>query len=90
MNKRELIKLIAENGNMTQVKAEQALSGVLSRVSDAMENGEKVSLSGFGSFRVVERAEQKGRNPHTGNSMTIQERNVVKFKAGKKLYTKVQ
>lgn len=90
MNKRELIKLIAENGNMTQVKAEQALSGVLSRVSDAMENGEKVSLSGFGSFRVVERAAQKGRNPHTGKSMTIPARNVVKFKAGKKLYTKVQ
>jgi DNA-binding protein HU-beta len=54
-----------------------------------MERGERVALSGFGSFRVVERAEQKGRNPQTGKALKIPAHNVVKFRPGKKLCSKV-
>ena len=90
MNRRELIKLISENGNITQTMADNALTKILTSMSDAMKNGEKVSISGFGAFRVLERAPQKGRNPNTGQSMTISGRNVIKFKPGKKLFKKVQ
>lgn len=90
MNKGELVASIAEAGNMTKVKAEQALNKVLASMAEAMEKGERVTLSGFGSFRVVERAEQRGRNPQTGQSITIPAHNVVKFRPGKNLCNKVQ
>ena len=54
-------------------------------MAGAMEKGERVTLAGFGSFRVVQRAAQKGRNPQTGETIKIKASNVVKFKAGKKL-----
>jgi DNA-binding protein HU-beta len=90
MNKGELVASIAEANGMTKVQAEKALNRVLAKMAGAMEKGERVTLSGFGSFRVVERSEQKGRNPHTGKSIVIPAHNVVKFKPGKKLCSKVQ
>ncbi|MGB3209913.1 MAG: HU family DNA-binding protein [Desulforhopalus sp.] len=89
MNKSELISTIAEVGGMTKVRAEKALNRVLSNLADAMEKGERVTLSGFGSFRVVERAAQKGRNPQTGQTIIIPAHNVVKFKPGKNLCSRV-
>jgi len=85
MNKGELIATIAELGGITKVMAEMALNKMLSNVTDAMEKGERVTLSGFGSFKIVERAEQKGRNPQTGQSIVIPAHNVVKFRPGKHL-----
>lgn len=90
MNKGELVASIAEAGGMTKAQAKKALNRVLGNMAEAMERGERVSLIGFGSFRVVERAAQKGRNPQTGQSITIPAHNVVKFKPGKKLCKKVQ
>lgn len=90
MNKGELITDIAESGDLTKVTAGKALDSVLSAMAQAMEKGERVTLSGFGSFRVVERAEQKGRNPQTGQSLIIPAHNVVKFRPGKKLCIKVK
>ena len=90
MNKGELIASIAKAGVMTKVKAEIALNNVLNNMAEAMEKGERVTLAGFGSFRVVERAAQKGRNPQTGQAIVIPAHNVVKFRPGKKLYEKVQ
>ena len=90
MNKGELVATIAEVGRITKVQAEQALNRVLTNMVDAMENGDRVTLSGFGSFKVVERAEQKGRNPQTGESIVIPAHNVVKFKPGKNLCSRIQ
>ena len=90
MNKGRLIADIAESAGMTKVAAGKALDRVLAHMAEAMERGERVTLSGFGSFRVVERAEQKGRNPQTGQALTIPAHNVVKFKPGKKLCSKVK
>ena len=90
MNKGELVASIAESGGITKVRAERALNIVLQNMADAMERGERVTLAGFGSFRVVERAAQKGRNPQTGSTITIPAHNVVKFKPGKTLCEKVQ
>lgn len=89
MNKSELIATIAESGGMTKVRAGEALDKVLAYMAEAMENGERVTISGFGSFRVVERAAQKGRNPQTGDSIIIPAHNVVKFKPGKNLCKRV-
>jgi DNA-binding protein HU-beta len=63
---------------------------VLAHMAGAMRRGERVTLAGFGSFRVVERAEQRGRNPQTGQAITIPAHNVVKFRPGKKLSTRVK
>jgi DNA-binding protein HU-beta len=90
MNKGELVATIAEVAGMTKVRAEIALNKVLANLSGAMEKGERVTLSGFGSFTVVERAEQKGRNPQTGQAIVIPAHNVVKFKPGKNLVSRVK
>ena len=90
MNKGELIADIAESADLTKVAAGRALDSVLAKMAQAMEQGERVTISGFGSFHVVERAEQKGRNPQTGQSLTIPAHNVVKFRPGKKLCAKVR
>lgn len=89
MNKGELIATIAEGGGITKVCAEKALNRVLLNMTEAMEKGERVTLSGFGSFKVVERAEQKGRNPQSGETIIIPAHNVVKFKPGKNLCSRV-
>lgn len=90
MNKSELVATIAESGGVTKVLAAQALDKVLANMATAMEKGERVTLSGFGSFKVVERAAQKGRNPQTGQTITIPAHNVVKFKPGKNLCERVK
>ncbi|THB70930.1 MAG: HU family DNA-binding protein [Desulfobulbaceae bacterium] len=90
MNKGELVATIAESGDMTKVAAGKALDSVLAHMAEAMERGERVTIAGFGSFHVVERAEQKGRNPQTGQSIMIPAHNVVKFRPGKKLCEKVK
>lgn len=90
MNKGELVASIAETGEMTKVAAGKALDSVLANMAEAMKRGERVTIAGFGSFRVVERAEQKGRNPQTGQAIVIPAHNVVKFRPGKKLCSKVK
>lgn len=89
MNKSELIATIAESGGMTKVRAGEVLDKVLAYMAEAMEKGERVTISGFGSFKVVERAAQKGRNPQTGDNIIIPAHNVVKFKPGKILCKRV-
>ena len=90
MNKGELVANIAESGDLTKIAAGKALDSVLAHMAGAMRRGERVTLAGFGSFRVVERAEQRGRNPQTGQPITIPAHNVVKFRPGKKLCTRVK
>ena len=89
MNKRELVAAIAESGSISKASAVRALNVVLEKMVGAMENGERVNLSGFGCFRVKERAVQKGRNPQTGKPIVIPAHNTVKFKAGNNLRRKV-
>jgi len=90
MNKAELIATIADSADVTKVVATKALDSVLANMGDALEKGERVIVSGFGSFRLVERAERQGRNPQTGTAISITAHNVVKFKPGKKLSEKVK
>ena len=85
MNKGELIEKVAKDCNMSKAAADQALNSVLGAITGAVAEGDKVTLIGFGTFSVTKRAAREGRNPQTGKTMQIAAKNVVKFKAGKKL-----
>jgi DNA-binding protein HU-beta len=85
MNKAELIEAIADSADLTKAQAGKALDGLIHAVTEALKNGETVSLVGFGSFGVKQRAERQGRNPQTGNSITISAAKIPAFKAGKAL-----
>ena len=85
MNKSELIDAIADSAGLTKADAGRALDGVISAVTNALKGGDTVSLIGFGSFIVKERAERQGRNPQTGDPITIKAAKIPSFKAGKAL-----
>lgn len=85
MNKTELIANMAESAGISKAAADRALLGFLEAVTDGLQNGERVTLIGFGTFSVSERAARTGRNPQTGKAIEIPAKTVVKFKPGKKL-----
>ena len=82
MNKSELIDAIAADAGITKAAAKLALESFLGNVSGTLKKGGKVSLVGFGSWSVTNRAARDGRNPQTGKTIKIAAKNVVKFKAG--------
>ena len=90
MNKGDLVNEVAENAGLSRVQAESAVNAVLEAVENSLKSGDKVSLIGFGTFSVSERAARTGRNPQTGKSIQIAAKNVIKFKPGKGLNEKVQ
>ena len=90
MNKNDLIESIALSAQISKIAAERGLNGLLSTLSSAMKEGKRVTLVGFGSFTVVDRAPRKGRNPKTGETVPIPQRRVVKFRPSKDLSGKVQ
>ncbi|HLV45542.1 MAG TPA: HU family DNA-binding protein [Flavobacterium sp.] len=85
MNKTQLIDAIAEDAGITKAAAKKALESFLGNVSGSLKKGDKVSLVGFGSWSVSERAAREGRNPQTGKTIKIAAKNVVKFKPGSEL-----
>ncbi|MFB2538979.1 MULTISPECIES: HU family DNA-binding protein [unclassified Acinetobacter] len=85
MNKSELIDAIAQKSGLTKVDAGKALDATLESISDALKANDTVTLVGFGSFMVKERAARTGRNPKTGEELQIAASKVPSFKAGKNL-----
>ena len=85
MNKTELVAAIAENAEISKKDAEKALKAFADVVAEELKKGEKVQLVGFGTFEVSERAAREGRNPQTGETMTLAACKAPKFKAGKAL-----
>ena len=85
MNKSELINAIAAETGITKTKAKLAIESLLRNVGGTLKQGNKVSLSGFGSWSIIKRAARDGRNPQTGQIIKIESKNVVKFKAGNSL-----
>ncbi|MBR3678873.1 MAG: HU family DNA-binding protein [Oscillospiraceae bacterium] len=83
MKKNELVAAIAAKENCTKKDADKALNLVLDAITDALVAGEKVSITGFGTFEVRERASKKCINPHTREEMTTKPCKVLAFKAGK-------
>lgn len=85
MNKTELINAIAERSGLTKKDAEKALGATIDAITAALAAGDKIQLTGFGSFEVKERAARVGRNPRTGEATEIAASRVPAFKAGKAL-----
>ncbi|MEH1922738.1 HU family DNA-binding protein [Nostoc sp.] len=83
MNKGELVDAVAAKTNITKKQADEVISAFLSVVTEAVANGEKVTLIGFGSFERRDRSEREGRNPKTNEPMTIPATKVPAFSAGK-------
>jgi len=89
MNKAELIDKISKDSGITKVQANEALDSFTSAVVATLKKGDRVTLVGFGTFSVSERAARNGRNPQTGAVIKIKARKVPKFKAGKEFSTKI-
>ena len=85
MNKTEFIAAVAEKAEMSKKDSEKALKAFVDVVAEQLKAGDKVQLVGFGTFEVSERAAREGRNPQTGETMTIAACKAPKFKAGKAL-----
>ena len=85
MNRTELIAAMAEKTELSKKDAEKALKAFTDVVAEELKKGEKIQLVGFGTFEVSERAAREGRNPRSGETMTIAASKSPKFKAGKAL-----
>ena len=85
MNKTELIAAVAEKADLSKKDAEAAITATVDAITEALTQGEKVQLVGFGSFEVKTRAARVGRNPRTGEGIPISEAKLPVFKAGKAL-----
>ncbi|WNK18829.1 HU family DNA-binding protein [Halomonas piscis] len=85
MNKSELIEAIAASADIPKAAATRALDAMVESVTDSLKQGESVSLVGFGTFTIKERAARTGRNPQTGQPIEISAARVPSFKAGKAL-----
>ncbi len=89
MTKNNLIDQVTETTECTKTDAEQIVEAVLGQIAEALTKGEKIDLRGFGTFQVSGKKERQGRNPRTGEALTIAARKVVVFKPSKELAARV-
>ena len=85
MNKTKLIDAMAEKSGLTKKDAEKALAAFIETIQEGLAAGEKIQITGFGTFEISERAARKGRNPQTGEEIDVPALHAPKFKAGKEL-----
>ncbi|MDH3597175.1 MAG: HU family DNA-binding protein [Rhodospirillales bacterium] len=85
MNKNDLVAAIADSTGLSKSDSAKAVDSVFDSIADALKAGEEVRIVGFGSFNVTHRKQSQGRNPRTGEPITIPASNQPKFKAGKGL-----
>ena len=89
MTKQQLIEKVAAKTELKKSEVEVAVDSVLAMIAEALQANERVDLRGFGSFVVKERKERQGRNPRTGETITIAAKRDAGFKAGKELIEKL-
>ena len=82
-------KVHATNPNMTRIQARETVESILNVIKGSLENGDGVLLSGFGKFEVKSKSARQGRNPQTGESLTLAPRKVVTFKVSGKVRRKI-
>ena len=85
MNKAELAEEVSNQTGLTKKASREAVGAITSVISDALARGEKVTLVGLGTFRVIRRKARRGRNPQTGQTIQIPAKKVPKFEAGRGL-----
>ncbi len=89
LTKADIIAAIAEQNGYTKNKSIETVEALLEIIKGTLESGEDVLISGFGKFRIKEKAERKGRNPATGNDLMLRPRKVVTFKWSGKLRDRI-
>jgi DNA-binding protein HU-beta len=82
MTKADFVDRVADNAGLSKKQAGDALDAVLRSIEDALKSGDEVTFTGFGKFHVAERGAREGRNPRTGETMTIAASRVPRFTAG--------
>ncbi len=90
MNRADLVSRIAKDAEITKKAAEKAVNSLVQGIKEALSRGENVTLVGFGTFSVAQRAARKGRNPQTGQEIYIPASKTPKFKAGRDLKESVR
>jgi DNA-binding protein HU-beta len=85
MNKSELVEAVSNETGLSKTKSNEVVNTIVNKITESLKNGEKVSLVGFGTWTTTSRPERKGRNPKTGEEITISSRTVAKFKPGNEL-----
>lgn len=90
MTKEDLIDKVASGAGLSKANASRVLNTMLDSIKSALKKGQKVALVGFGNFSVSKRKARKGRNPRTGEVITIKATKVPRFKAGKSLKDSVK
>ena len=85
MTKAELVETVSKVSDLTRKHSEVIVDAVFTSIIDALQRGDKIELRGFGSFRIRHRNSRKGRNPKTGDSVSVPEKRVPFFKVGKRL-----
>ena len=90
MNKNDLVTAVASSTGLSKSDAGKAVDGVFEAITSALKGGDEVRLVGFGTFSVAARAASEGRNPRTGEKITIPASKQPKFKAGKGLRDSIQ
>ena len=90
MTKGELIAIIAKEAKISKASAEKAINAFTNSVTKALKKGDKLALTGFGTFSVAKRRARTGRNPQTGKEIKIPATRVAKFKAGNLLKSAVK
>lgn len=85
LTKRELIEIVSKKANLTSKAARDSVQAVINSIRDALKRGEKVVITGFGTFSIRKRVERVGRNPKTGEKITIAARKAPGFTPGKTL-----
>ena len=89
MKKSEMIEALAQQSGLTKSQVEKVFNGTFELIKDELSKGNKVSVAGFGTFKISERAAREGRNPLTGEKIQIAASKSVGFKAGTELKAKV-
>jgi DNA-binding protein HU-beta len=90
MRKQDLVAQVAKSTGMPESKVAEVATGIFAEIEDALKKGDEVALSGFGTFKVVERPGREGRNPQTGETIKIAPKKSPTFKAGASLKRAVQ
>lgn len=85
MNKAELVEEIANQSGLTKKACREVVDAIASVITESLARGEKVTLVGFGSFKVITKKARRGRNPQTGEEIQIPSKDVPKFESGKNL-----
>ena len=89
MTKQQLVEAVSEKTGLGKTEVEAAVDSILGTITNALSSNERVDLRGFGSFVLKEKKERQGRNPRTGETITIAAKRDVGFKAGKELIEKL-